>query len=61
VKNGEPEPFELSSSCNKRHPHVHRDHSDHSEDQYSHHEQQTEQPEERPVAREQQDEHLKNV
>jgi hypothetical protein len=47
--NGEPEPSKLSSSCSKMPPHVHLDHIDHNEDWYSHHEQQTEQPMERPV------------
>jgi hypothetical protein len=49
MKNGQPE---LSSSCRKGPPHVHLTHSDHNEDQYSHHEQQTKQPEERPMAQE---------
>jgi hypothetical protein len=61
MKNGELEPSELSSSCSKRHPHVHIDHNDHNKDQYSHHGQQTEQPEERLAVREQQDEKAKNV
>jgi hypothetical protein len=61
MKNDESESSELSSSCSKRHPHVHLDHIDHNEEQYSHHEQQTKQLEERLVAREQQDEQPKNV
>jgi hypothetical protein len=52
MKNGYPKPSELSSSCSKRHPHVYLDHSDHNEDQYSHHEQQMGQLKVRPVARE---------
>jgi hypothetical protein len=47
--NGEPEPSKLSSSCSKMPPHVHLDHIGHNEDRYSHHEQQMEQPMERPV------------
>jgi hypothetical protein len=39
VKNGEAKPSELSSSCSKRPPHIHLNHSDHNEDQYSHHDQ----------------------
>jgi hypothetical protein len=35
MKNGEPELF---SSCSRMPPHVHLNHSDHSEDQHSHHE-----------------------
>jgi hypothetical protein len=54
VKNGEPGPSKLSSSCSKKSPHVNLNHNDHKEDQYSHHE-------ERPVAREQQDDQPKNV
>jgi hypothetical protein len=50
MKNGEPEPSKLSSSCSKMPPHVHLDHSDHNEEQHSHHEQKKEQPEERTVA-----------
>jgi hypothetical protein len=38
MKNREPEPYEISSSCSKRHLHVHLNHSDHNEDQYSYHE-----------------------
>jgi hypothetical protein len=61
VKNSEPETYELYSTYSKMPPHVHLDHSDHYEDQYSHHEQQTEQPEERLVTREQHDKQLKSV
>jgi hypothetical protein len=50
VKNGEPEPSELSSSYSKRPPHVDPNHNDHNEDQYWHHEQQTGQLEERLTA-----------
>jgi hypothetical protein len=52
VNNGEPKPFELSSFCSKRHPHVHLDYSDNNEDKSSHHEEQTKQLEKRQVARE---------
>jgi hypothetical protein len=58
MKNGK---AELSSSCSKRHPHVHLDNSDHNEDHYSHHEQLTEQAEQWPMAQEQQDEQSKNM
>jgi hypothetical protein len=53
VKNDEPEPSKLFSSCSKRHSHVHVDHSDHNRDQYSHHEQQTKQQKKRSLARKQ--------
>jgi hypothetical protein len=61
VKNDKPKPSEISSFYSKRPPHIHLDHSDHNEDQYPHHKQQTEQPEERPMTRELQDEQSKNV
>jgi hypothetical protein len=60
MKNGENKLFELSSSYRRRSPHVHLDHNDHNEDQYSHHEQDERQPNERPVAQEQQDKQLKS-
>jgi hypothetical protein len=61
MKNVKPKPSELSSSCSKILLHIHLDHSDHNEDQYSHQEQYTEQLEERPVAQEQQGEQPKTV
>jgi hypothetical protein len=61
MKNDELEPSVLSSSYSKRPQYVNLAHNDHNEDQYLHHDQQTEQPEERSVAREQQDEQPKNV
>jgi hypothetical protein len=60
MKNGKPEPSELSSSCSRMPPHVHRDHNDHSEYHHSHHEQQEKQLEVRQVAQEQQDEQTKS-
>jgi hypothetical protein len=61
VKNDESESSELSSSYSKRTPHVYLNDNDHNKDQYSHHEQQTEQLEERLVAQEQQNEQSKNM
>jgi hypothetical protein len=60
MKNGEPKPSELSSSCSRRLTHVHLNHSDHSEDQHSHHEPQEGQPKEVSMTQEQQDKQRKS-